>query len=449
MKLPDTFLQRMARFPDMDMDAFRASYDHPPRRGIRRNPLKCPAEVWQTLPWKLEPAPFSPFSFYLPENADGIGKTALHHAGAFYVQEPSASSAVTVLNPQPGDRVLDLCAAPGGKSTQIGAALGGTGLLWANEVVPSRAAVLLSNIERLGIRNAVVSNCAPNTLCGALAGFFDRVLVDAPCSGEGMFGRDPQAIAEWSPEHVAACAIRQQKILDSAAQSVRTGGVLVYSTCTFSPEENEGVIECFLRAHPEFELADCGVSFGRPAENAFGCGQYDLSLARRILPMDGGAGHFVAKLIRTGENSAFPVPYEYPKKEPDGARALFAELFSGACWGIPFQQKEKILLLPKGLPRLERLGVLRAGVPLAEVRKNRLEPEHGIFAAAQYDEVRQVLNLPPDGAAMNAFLNGEEIPCDCVGYTGIAAGGVMLSFGKASNGVLKNRYPKGLRNHGG
>ena len=191
------------------------------------------------------------------------GRQPLHHAGAFYVQEPSAASAVTVLAPVPGDRVLDLCAAPGGKSTQIAGALQGQGLLWSNEVVRNRAQVLLSNMERMGVRNAVVSSCRPDLLCERLAGYFDKVLVDAPCSGEGMFRREPQAVKEWSLAHTEACAARQLAILNSAAQAVREGGVLVYSTCTFAPVENEGVVSAFLQKHPGFVLEETGLSGGR------------------------------------------------------------------------------------------------------------------------------------------------------------------------------------------
>lgn len=447
MEISPEFWTRMARFPGLDMNAFRACFDAPPRRGIRRNPLKCTDRAWAALPWSVTSSPFASDSYYLNDDATGIGKTALHHAGVFYVQEPSAASAVTVLAPQPGERVLDLCAAPGGKSTQIGAALAGQGLLWANEIVPSRAQVLLSNVERMGIRNAVVSNADPRVLCAALAGFFDRVLVDAPCSGEGMFARDPEAVAAWSPAHSDACAVRQQKILDSAASAVRTGGVLVYSTCTFSPEENERVVDAFLHAHPDFALADCGVSFGRPAENAFGSGAFDLSLARRIFPMDGGAGHFVAKLTRVGENTATcPAPYAAPRKEPDGARALYESLFSAEMYGVPVQMGDRILLLPDGLPKTDRVPILRAGVVLATVRKNRLEPDHGVFAAASDGSVRRLLDLTPDDPALAAFLAGEEIACDADGYVGVAVCGAVLGFGKASGGRLKNRYPKGLRN---
>lgn len=248
MPLPQAFLSRMQTMLGEEYPQFVAAYQQPHFRGVRLNPLKCDRETLEAAMGSLQPSPFSPLCFYT--ETEKVGSFPLHHAGAFYSQEPSASSAVTVLAPQPGEKVLDLCAAPGGKSTQIAACLMGQGLLWSNEIVKNRAQILLSNMERMGVKNAVVSSCHPETLCSRLAGFFDKVLVDAPCSGEGMFRRDEQAVEEWSPEHVTACADRQLAILHSAKQAVREGGVLVYSTCTFSPEENEGVIRRFLEEEP-------------------------------------------------------------------------------------------------------------------------------------------------------------------------------------------------------
>ena len=255
MELPKAFENAMKSLLGKEYEEFLKSYEVPARRGLRQNPLKCSEEqLLQSLPFSLEPTPFSPLSFYFESGEEKMGYLPAHHAGLFYIQEPSACSAVTALDPQLGETVLDLCAAPGGKSTQIAGLLQGQGLLWSNEIVKNRAQVLLSNTERLGVRNGVVSSCHPQRLCEALQGFFDRVLVDAPCSGEGMFRRDPEAVAQWSPESVPACAQRQRAILDSAALAVKEGGVLVYSTCTFSKEENEDNVEWFLGAHPEFEM---------------------------------------------------------------------------------------------------------------------------------------------------------------------------------------------------
>lgn len=453
--LPHKFLLRMKEMEQtgrFDYEAFCRSYRQPPFRGLRLNPLKCTAAAEMRLnsyfSKPLLTTPFGKDTYYLPPETEGIGRLPLHHGGAFYVQEPSASSAVEVLAPQPGDKVLDLCAAPGGKSTQIGAALAGRGLLWANEIIKSRAQILLSNVERMGIRNAVVSSCHPERLCSRLAGYFDKVLVDAPCSGEGMFAKEPQAVEEWSPAHVAACAERQLAILDSAQQALRDGGVMVYSTCTFSPEENEGVICRFLQEHPWFELVDCGVSFGRPAYPQMGEGRKELLLARRIFPMDGGAGHFVAKLVRRGENPRYPAAYQPLKQEKETVEMekLYAQIFSTACYGRVENLGGRLLILPQELPGLEGLGVLRAGVLAGECKTGRIEPAHGLFAAARPKELRQSVCLNGDEGEAFRFLRGEEINCGAKGYTGVVIDDVVIGFGKCSNGRLKNRYPKGLRN---
>ena len=243
----DKFLFRMKSLLGDEYSEFLKYYEADNFRGLRVNTLKCtPDKLKSLLDFELKNTPFCKEGFYIPDEVTSLGNNPLHHCGAFYIQEPSATSAVEMLGVEEGDFVLDLCAAPGGKSTQIGAKLNGTGLLWSNEIVKSRANILLSNIERMGISNAVVSNCHPDVLCERLANQFDRVLVDAPCSGEGMFRKNQEAQTEWSEEHVKSCAERQLNILNSAKKALKSGGVLVYSTCTFSVEENEGVITRFI-----------------------------------------------------------------------------------------------------------------------------------------------------------------------------------------------------------
>ncbi|MBW7573481.1 RsmB/NOP family class I SAM-dependent RNA methyltransferase [Caproiciproducens faecalis] len=442
IELPGSFQNKMGKMLGEEYEDFLASYREPYYRGIRLNTLKCDEKTLRaSLPFPLERTPFSPLSYYIPSHAPKIGSLALHHAGAFYSQEPSAASAVTALNPKPGDRVLDLCAAPGGKSTQIAALLQGNGLLWSNEIVKSRANVLLSNIERMGVKNAVVSSCHPETLCSALAGYFDKVLVDAPCSGEGMFRRDEQALQDWSQEHVEACAVRQLAILRSAAHALKENGTLVYSTCTFSPEENEGVVSEFLKERNDFILTDSGESFGRPAL---------LPQARRVFPMDGGEGHFVAVLRRVSVNSAYPAPYS-PKKPVllEMVKDLYDQIFQAPLSSPVDQIGDSFLMLPHELPYLKGLGVIRAGVLLGEAKKNRIEPAHALFMSAKPQELNSVMNFSHDSEQIGAFLRGEEIEADgdCHGFTGVAVDGVLTGFGKCSNARLKNRYPKGLRNN--
>ena len=441
--LPENFINRMKKMLGSEFDAFFVSYQRAPLRGIRLNTLKCnKEELERCLPFQLKPSPFSELSYYIPESAEKLGFLPLHHAGAFYVQEPSAASAVTALDPKPGERILDLCAAPGGKSTQIASLLAGRGLLWSNEIVKNRANILLSNMERMGVRNAVVSSARPDILCSALRGYFDRVLVDAPCSGEGMFHRDAGAVRDWSEENVAACAVRQLAILDSASQALRENGVLVYSTCTFSPEENESVIKLFLEKHPDFILEEIPVSFGRDGQ---------IEYTRRIYPMDGGEGHFVARMRRVSANH--PDGSVHQGKPPAEVKMV------QGCWEGIFLKKipdtleqvgKQVLILPQeGLPRMNGLGVLRAGVLLGEQKPGRVEPAHALFMSACADQLRSVVDFNHDSEALRRFLCGEELECPETirGYTAVAAEGIVTGFGKASGGRLKNHYPKGLRNN--
>lgn len=441
MELPQEFANRMRAMLGDEYEDFLACFEKPHFRGVRLNPLKCSWEILEkSLPCALAEAPFSALCKYA-NDLDKPGALPAHHAGMFYSQEPSASSAVTALAPMPGEKILDLCAAPGGKSTQIAGLLAGKGLLWSNEIVKSRANILMSNLERIGAKNAVVSSCHPQRLCETLHGYFDRVLVDAPCSGEGMFRRDPAAAGEWSPESPAACAQRQRAILDSAALAVREEGVLVYSTCTFSMEENEETVQAFLAAHPEFEQIPTGVDFGRSA--------FDGSFGVRIFPMDGGEGHFVAKFRRVSENTctvgdfaAFSVGAD--KK---AAKELYESIFTDSCAERIAKFGDKILLLPEILPSLNGLGVLRAGVELGECKAKRIEPGHGLFMSREKSLCRRSVDFSHDDPRLAAFLRGEEIDCDEQGYTAVCVNGVVTGFGKASGGRLKNRYPKGLRNN--
>jgi len=439
VNLPEVFLERMKDMLGDEYEAFLACYEEAPEKGIRLNTLKCTEEkLLASFGSELKESAFSPLSF-AAEREIKVGAMPIHSAGAFYSQEPSASSAVTVLAPEKGDKVLDMCAAPGGKSTQIAAYLDGTGLLWSNEVVKSRANILLSNVERMGIRNAVVSSVYPDVLERKLAGYFDKVLVDAPCSGEGMFRKNPEAITEWSPEHVTACAERQLMILDSAAECVKEGGVLVYSTCTFSYEENEGVTQKFLEKHPEFEIYPIDVTFGR---NAF-----DGVPALRVFPMDGGEGHYVARFRRIGENNKYPEPYLFPKttSEIKEAAKLFEKISNVPLWGELAVGGDKVMILPKDLPNLKGINILRAGVVLGEILKNRIEPHHSLYMAMKAEECKQCLNFSQDDPQLLKYLHGEEIDCDFNSFTAVAVNGMTVGFGKASGGRLKNRYPKGLR----
>lgn len=442
MHYPEEFIQELKEVLGEDTEKYLALSDTPYYRGISVNRLKTsPESLLPLLPFEAEPSPFYRDGFYIPHNTNGIGNLPLHHAGAFYVQEPSATSAVPLLEIEKGDFVLDLCAAPGGKSAQIASLLGGTGLVWSNEYVRSRAKILLSNFERMGIGRGVVSSCHPDNLASDLAGCFDKVLVDAPCSGEGMFRKDAGALAEWSREHVIACAGRQIGILHSAAKCVREGGLLVYSTCTFSPEENERTVLRFLEECPDFEPYDIEEPFGRKTS---------LANAVRITPLEGGEGHFAARFRKKG-NASRRQPKMTAEKIRNKETAKLTECFLDDVFAKrpdfrPIVRGEKLYLQPEDFLPTDEPGVIRAGILAGEIVKNRIEPCHALFTAFPPEYFRRVLSLTVQDARTDAFLHGSEIDCNGEsGYTAVALEGMTFGFGKCSGGRLKNKYPKGLR----
>jgi NOL1/NOP2/sun family putative RNA methylase len=449
--LPEKFIDRMQKLHGFNFDEFIKLYDAPAYRGLRVNKLRCTPEHFADIsPFALQKSPFSDDGYYIGD--DVSGRHPWHHAGVFYLQEPSAMSAVTALDVHLGMKVLDLCAAPGGKTTQAAAQLLGSGLLVCNEIVSSRAAILLSNIERCGVRNAAVTNDKPANICKRLAGFFDRVLVDAPCSGEGMFRREPAAAQEWTPETPAACAKRQLAILETACQAVAPDGILVYSTCTFSPDENEGVVDAFLSRHKDFCIEPIEKAFGRDAVPEWAGASPELKLARRVFPADGGEGHFVARLRRVfgGEPSYALSTLKTADKE---VSKLFMEFFSSQfdedLYGQLFQLGEKLIILPKGLPDLRGIGLLRAGVLAGNIKGSRFEPSHALYMAADAKHTLNTADFALSDSRLAAYLHGEQVeePEGCrKGFVCVKAEGFTVGFGKMSDGVVKNHYPKGLRN---
>lgn len=430
MELPREFLGRMRSLLGGEYEAFLASYGQPPVRGLRVNTLKLSAEEFLRIsPFSLSPSGVLDEGFIHEVGARGAGTHPYHAAGLYYMQEPSAMHAVRALEIVPGMKVLDLCAAPGGKSTAIAARLAGQGFLVSNEIEASRAKTLQYNLERMGVANAAVTNAHPEALCSALKETFDAVLADAPCSGEGMFRKDEAAVAEWSVAHVRACAARQKAILLSAAQAVRPGGALVYSTCTFSEEENEGVIEAFLKEHTEFEAV----------------------FTERFYPhIMRGEGHFVARLIKKGAVEAGDGKALTLKPCSDPAYARFIEeTFSSPPAFMPYILPDSRVLLPGAtFPEgLKEIRVLTAGVFAGELVKGRFEPSHALFLGCHGGAYRRVLDLSPSDARLKAFLRGEAVALEGLrGYCAVAVDGYPLGFGKASEGVLKNKLPKALRN---
>lgn len=428
-------------------EEFDNLFKMPPFRGIRVNTLKADLKtVQKCFDFNLTQTPFFKNEYYIPSGYSGIGNLPLHHAGAFYVQEPSASSVLSVLDVKPGDKVLDLCAAPGGKSTGIAEALKGNGILWSNEFIKKRAVALLSNIERMGIPNAVVSSMDTEYLCKALVGFFDCVLVDAPCSGEGMWRHNPLVEQEWSIKNIDLCVNRQRQILNSAAKAVRAGGRLVYSTCTFNVRENEENVLWFLGEHKEFVLKNIRVEFGRKGL----LGRSDIDDAvRRVLPQDGGEGHFIA-VFEKDSNNIGNTEYDTFSENisPNNKIAVESFLksnFSVLPEGILIEKNNMVSLVPNGLPKIKG-DILRCGILLGEIRKGRLEPAHSLFAAIGTKPLRK-LDLSINDPLIYSFLRGAEIPAEVSdpGYIAIMVEGCPLGFGKRSANRITNKYPKGLR----
>ncbi len=436
--LPEAFTSRMRALLGADADAFFAAYDRPRAVGIRFNPRKGPDRT--DLPFVLDPVPWAKHGYYYDPDARP-GLHPYHDAGVYYLQEPSAMAPAELLDARPGERVLDLCAAPGGKSTQIAAAMDGRGLLVCSEIHPGRARILSGNIERMGIANALVLNETPERLAQRLPGFFDRVLVDAPCSGEGMFRKEDAALTDWSEDNVAMCAARQKSILFAAAKLLRPGGRLVYSTCTFAPEENEGVIAAFLKARPDYSV-EASDTFA-PGVPGWADGNPALAGTCRLWPHRLlGEGHFAAVLRREdGQKETEPKmqPFEALPPECSDVFAILPPLPEGGA--VRFG--ETVYLAPPDTPELRGLRVLRAGLELGRLKKGRFEPAHAL--ALWLDGAENAVSYPAGSPEIARWLRGETLPTALRGWTLVQVDGYSLGWGKGAGGVLKNHYPKGLR----
>ena len=427
--LPELFLERMKQQLGEEYPAFLESLERPRAVALRFNPLKGAAPA---LPFVGAGVPWEENGYYY----DPLSRPGLHpyhEAGVYYLQEASAMSAVALLDPKPGEKVCDLCAAPGGKSTQIAGKLGSEGFLLSNEIHPKRAQILARNIERMGVRNAMVTGEHPGRLAEKYPGYFDKVLVDAPCSGEGMFRKEEAAVTDWSPETVQMCARRQGEILHSGAALVKPGGRLVYSTCTFAPEENELCIRRFLADHPAFRLEQVDAPWFTPA----GEGMFRL-WPHKLL----GEGHFVAVLRKTdGEEPDVPLAKgaRLPKEWEAFAKEVGVDLPDGKA--VFFGQS--LYWAPEELPDMAGVKVLRPGLELGVVKKDRFEPAHAL--ALWLKTANSVQNLPSEGGTIRAYMQGQTIQSPCRGWTLVTVDGYSIGWGKGDGNVLKNHYPKGLR----
>lgn len=448
--LPPAFAQRMQRLLGADFSAFCEALARRQARGLRVNPCRIdPAAFAAAAPFALTPVPWAAEGFFYADTARP-GRHPYHEAGVYYIQEPSAMAVGALADAQPGETVLDLCAAPGGKTTHLAGRMGGRGLLVANEIHAGRAAVLAQSVERMGVCNCLVLNETPERLAAHYPGFFDKIIVDAPCSGEGMFRKQGNpAQDEWTPETPALCARRQADILDRAADMLRGGGTLVYSTCTFAPEENEGTLSRFLARHPDFSMVSCPApcaQFAPARPDWVEDGDPSVAAAFRLWPhrLD-GEGHFAAVLRKGGAPQQQPAP-RGGADDADGRR-LVLEQVRALPDGLVQRRGDRLYLLTD--PRMcdtGRLRVRACGVALGTLRKNRLEPAHALAHALPLSAFRRVCDLPADDARVAGYLRGETFPWDGEkGWTAVAADGFVLGWGKCAGGVMKNHYPKGLR----
>ena len=364
--LPEKFLTRMQQQLGDEYDEYLRSLQRPRAVALRFNPLKGDIPA---LPFVGEPVPWEPMGYYYdPDSRPGLHP--YHEAGVYYLQEASAMASAALLEPQPGEIILDLCAAPGGKSTQIAGRMQGKGLLVSNEINQKRAKVLSRNIERLGIANTVVTGESPAALAERFPGFFHRIMVDAPCSGEGMFRKEEAAITDWSEENVEMCARRQAEILDCAAAMLRPGGRLVYSTCTFAPQEDEEAVEAFLARHPEFETESVNAPWFQESRP----GMYRL-WPHKLL----GEGHFAAVLRKMDcrEETADVNP-DKPMPLPKAFLTFAKELDIALPDGQAVTFGDTLYWMPRQMMPLQKLRVLRPGLELGTLKKDRFEPAHAL-----------------------------------------------------------------------
>ena len=446
-ELPVEFAARMKQLlGEEEFARYEASFDQSAVRAFRVNTEKIAVKDFVDIdPFSSEPIPYAKTGFYL--HYDKVGNHPFHHAGMIYVQDPGAMATAECLEVGPDWWILDMCAAPGGKSSQLRNKLGENGILISNEIVPSRCKILTGNIERLGFRNTATTCLDPARVARLFPETFDMIMVDAPCSGEGMFRKDDVAIREWSVDNVLRCAQRQKGILEQAAVALRPGGYIVYATCTFSLEENEMVVDDFLREHPDFELIPVREEVRRYTDDGIcfeGCACPNLSDARRFYPhRSRGEGQFMAVLHdrRSSEPRSVNIKKSAPKIDPVVIDFLNDTLADYDLERVSLYNGNPVY----AAPALEQGVAFSCGVTIGEIRKNYIQPHHQFFMAMGRQFKRRI-ELAPDSPELDRYLRGEEISVECEnGWAVITTKGCSVGGVKVVNGRAKNHYPKGLR----
>ncbi len=453
MKLPAEFLEKMKKLLQDEYEEFVKSYELPRYYGLRVNSLKVSVEDFLKIsPFELEPIAWTYDGFYYREG-ENPGKHPYYYAGLYYIQEPSAMLPGAIIDAKPGENVLDLCAAPGGKTVQMAAAMKGKGLLVANDINSDRVKALVKNIELCGVSNAIVTNDTPQNLSRKFGNFFDKILVDAPCSGEGMFRKDEDAAKSWEKFKCDLCSGMQRDILSYAHEMLKPGGYLVYSTCTFSPEENEQIIAEFLEKHREYELVDvpktAGIADGRPwwADN-----NPELKKTARLWPHKvKGEGHFVALMHK--KDGIFQDYKNFDRATISINNEVLDSYRNFEKHNLNMELQDNFIVkgnnlysLPVKLPDLSGIKVAKFGRYIGEALKGRFEPSHSFILSLQKSDLKNVIDLDSNSEDVIKYLKGETLLKEGEkGYIGILVDGFTLGWAKQTGDMLKNLYPKGWR----
>jgi NOL1/NOP2/sun family putative RNA methylase len=453
MKLPQDFLDKMKNLlNNSEYQEFLASYNSPRYFGLRVNTIKISVEEFLKIsPFNLTPIPWTSDGFYYPEG-EAPGKHPYYHAGLYYIQEPSAMLPGEVLNAQPGERVLDLCAAPGGKTVKIAAGMKGKGILVANDINAERVKALVKNVELCGIKNAIVTNESPRRLAANFEGYFDRILADVPCSGEGMFRKDENAIKSWGRYKCETCAEMQTDILKYADIMLKPGGYLVYSTCTFSPQENEMIISDFIKKYKNCEILEipkkAGIDCGRPE---WSDGNAELIRTARLWPHKvKGEGHFAALLRKKPRNTPGRTGTISMQIPNDGDLCPFFEFveenLNTRLEGYFNIRGNSLYLLPEEPPSLRGIKVAKFGWYLGEFSKGKFSPSHSMIISLKAGDLKNSINFASDSREVISYLKGETLMIEGTkGLIGVCVDGYTLGWAKQEGCMLKNLYPKGWR----
>ena len=460
IKLPEKFENKMKELLQDEYDDYLQCYDEPRYYGLRVNTNKISVEDFLKIaPWPLTPVPWIPNGFYYDGDKIQPSKHPYYFAGLYYLQEPSAMTPASRIPVEPGERVLDVCAAPGGKATELGAKLKGEGVLIANDISNSRARGLLKNLELFGIGNMMVISEEPGKLVEYFPEYFDKILIDAPCSGEGMFRKDKKMVKAWEEHGPEFFSKLQRSIITQAAAMLKPGGMILYSTCTFDPLENEKTVEYLLETCPEFKICEMegyeGFCEGIPKYVEDHSEEYRKTV--RIFPHKmQGEGHYLA-LAKKGDDNTERMN-EKTAKPKSGAKKLPEELeqfLKELAWDVDKSRldirEERVYYMPENLPMLKGVRFLRSGLLLGEVKKNRFEPSQALAMCLKKDEYPRILDLPVSDDRVIKYLKGETLDVEDItsrkekGWYLVCVDGYPLGFGKLANQTLKNKYLPGWR----